>query len=215
MLAAMQQSTTLTERKMAKTRDRLIATAMRLFAEKGYEATTVEEIAADVEVSRRTFFRYFANKEAIVFPDHQRRLTIFRESLKTHCRELPPFDAVRETCLDFARLYTDERDELLAQYQVVKTSKVLQANELEFDLEYETAIAEVLLDKGHISRVEEYRRRALAGAIFGAIRATLRTWFAGGCRQDLVKLGEQAFDLLARGAGNRPGAKKRKNIRRR
>lgn len=55
---------------VATTRDRLVDVAFRLFAEQGFEQTTVEQLAREGGVSRATFFRMFATKEAVIFPDH-------------------------------------------------------------------------------------------------------------------------------------------------
>ena len=58
----------LRERKRRRTRQALIGAAVRLFEEKGYDETTVAEIAAAAEVSTKTFFNYFAGKDEVLFP---------------------------------------------------------------------------------------------------------------------------------------------------
>ena len=58
----------LRERKRQQTRQALISAAVQLFAEKGYDETTVAEIAAAAGVSTKTFFNYFASKDEVLFP---------------------------------------------------------------------------------------------------------------------------------------------------
>jgi AcrR family transcriptional regulator len=58
----------LRERKRRQTRQELISAAMRLFAQRGYEQTTVAEIASAAGVSTKTFFNYFASKDEVLFP---------------------------------------------------------------------------------------------------------------------------------------------------
>ena len=59
----------LRERKKLKTRESIQREAMRLFQMQGYEETTIEQIAAAVEISPSTFFNYFPNKEDVVLYD--------------------------------------------------------------------------------------------------------------------------------------------------
>jgi AcrR family transcriptional regulator len=87
----------LRERKKEKTRQALASAAMRLFAERGYEATTVADIAAAAEVSTRTFFAYFPSKEDVFFAGTRERLDLVRQAFAAHAADLPPLSAMRAT----------------------------------------------------------------------------------------------------------------------
>lgn len=188
----------LRERKKARTRRALVEAAMALFSEQGFEATTVEEIAAKAFVSRRTFFRYFPTKEAVAFPDREARLARFGRLLGQRRPAETAMSAVRRACLELARDYAENRDELRQQQRIVDASPSLIAYEREIDGAWESAIAEAL--GARADDVSDARRaRVMAAAVMGVIRAVLRMWFAGGAEADLVRLGAEALDLLEDG----------------
>ncbi|MCP4803926.1 MAG: TetR family transcriptional regulator [Proteobacteria bacterium] len=174
------------ERKKQNTREALIASAMELFALRGYDAVTVDDIAAHAGVSRRTAFRYFPKKDMLAFPRQPERLELFRELLG----DGNDLTAVRTALLGMAPHYTANRDEALAQYRMVQASPALIGREIELDVAWEQAIAEALTDRSPIAA------RFWAGAAVGLTRAVLREWFAHGAVDDLHTMAGDAMTIL-------------------
>jgi AcrR family transcriptional regulator len=85
----------LRERKKQRTREQIIQAAMRLFAERGYHATTIADIAEAADVAPRTFFSYFPSKEAVVFHDADRTLDGLAAALRDRLPGETAFDALR------------------------------------------------------------------------------------------------------------------------
>ena len=86
-------------------RRELAAAAMELFATKGYEATTVDEIAAAAGVARRTFFRHFRSKEEAIFPDHDDTLVRAEAVLNAAPAHEHPLDTVCRGIKEVMRMY--------------------------------------------------------------------------------------------------------------
>ncbi|MGP3914647.1 TetR/AcrR family transcriptional regulator [Nonomuraea sp. 10N515B] len=84
----------LRERKKEKTRLAILDAALDLFLEQGYESTTVEQIAGVVDVSPRTFFRYFTSKDHLVLWFHDHGEEIMLETLESRPQDEPPFNAL-------------------------------------------------------------------------------------------------------------------------
>src|SRR3546814_18260221 len=71
----------LREKHAAQTRQRIVDVALGLFVDQGFDATTVDEIAEQADVSPRTFFRYFPTKEALLFHDLEERLVLIQDMI--------------------------------------------------------------------------------------------------------------------------------------
>ncbi|WP_243714764.1 mycofactocin system transcriptional regulator [Actinomadura bangladeshensis] len=77
--------------------------AFELFARKGFDETTVDDIAAAAGIGRRTFFRYFASKNGIVWGDFDGRLRWLRDLFAEAGPDVPVMDAVRRAVVEFNR----------------------------------------------------------------------------------------------------------------
>jgi AcrR family transcriptional regulator len=187
------------ESKKAATRRALVEAANRRFHRYGFDRTTIDEICDDAGVSRRTFFRYFANKEALAFPHRAERLARFVELLDSTPAHDNPVDGLRRIAEVFAREYSANRAQLVAQQKLIERVPSLVAREHEIDLDWERAMARAFKRRFGRGASADLRARVLAGAAIGVIRATMRHWYGNDGRPDLARLGHHALDCLEHG----------------
>lgn len=117
----------LRERKKLATRRRIVDAALSRFAERGYEATTVEEIADDAEVSVTTFFRYFPTKDEVLFVDTDRSAPEFRAELEKRPAYEPDLVAIHHALHEYhQRDGHDEDQRRLQRHRIVAEAPVLR-----------------------------------------------------------------------------------------
>ena len=121
----------LRQRKKERTRQELAAAALRLFVERGYEAVKVEDIAAAVDVSERTFFRYFASKEEVLWPDQDERREEFAAVLAARPQDETPLDCLRHAAVASAEAYQAQGREMLARFRLLTQTPALRGYLLE------------------------------------------------------------------------------------
>jgi AcrR family transcriptional regulator len=115
----------LRERKKQRTREQIIEAAMRLFAERGYHATTIADIAAAAEVAPRTFFAYFPSKEAVVFHNLDRDMEALEGALRDRVPGDTAFDALRRWIDAQFDKWMDEGDEALLRKRLCREDEGL------------------------------------------------------------------------------------------
>lgn len=184
--------------KKAEVREALVAAADELFVERGFDGTTVDDIAERAGVSRRTFFRYFPTKEAIAFPSSAARVAAFRQLLTDALSKGSMFEGVREACLTLAKAFTQNRDEEVARQKLVDATPALLAADLQIYQVWVDTLAESVTPKGATAR-QRRRAKFFAAATIGAVRSGLRDWVAADGRKNLSTLGKEAFEMLAEG----------------
>src|SRR5260370_17881080 len=110
----------LRERKKLKTRALIQAEALRLFLEKGFEATTIEEIADAAEISPSTFFNYFPSKEDVVFQDELDPLIL--AAFNAQPQGAHPIRALRDAMKTVFGHLTPEQDRVMRQRLALMSS---------------------------------------------------------------------------------------------
>ena len=115
----------LRERKKQRTREQIIEAAMGLFGERGYQATTIADIATAADVAPRTFFSYFPSKEAVVFYNVDRDLEGLASALRDRLPGETAFDALRRWIDAKFDEWTAEEDEALLRKRLCREDEGL------------------------------------------------------------------------------------------
>ncbi|ONI92150.1 TetR family transcriptional regulator [Saccharothrix sp. ALI-22-I] len=184
------------EQRKARTRRAIQDHALRLFLSKGYDETTVEEIAAAAGVSHMTFFRYFPTKEAVVEDDDYDPL--IAELVRNRPAGESPLTALHaalHTGLD-AVLATD-RDAVYTRTRLVVTTPALRARQWRNTATTQSLLAQALADREQ--RPVDLRLRVIAAAATAALITALTAWVDGDGTEDLRTLVDEAFAALSTG----------------
>jgi AcrR family transcriptional regulator len=165
----------LRERKKAKTKTAIQQQAMRLFAEQGYQATTVEQIAASAEVSPSTFFRYFPTKEDVVLYDALDPVLL--EAFRAQPANLNPIQALRGAMW---QAFGELPPEALAMQQerdaLIRSVPELRARMLDEIAKNLQLFAEIVAERVE-RRPDDPAVRTLAGAVIGL---GISAWYTAG-----------------------------------
>jgi AcrR family transcriptional regulator len=191
--------TGLRERKKEKTRDALVASALRQFARRGFDHVTVEEIAASCDVSPRTFFRYFASKEDVLFADSDERCAHLLDALAEQHPDVSPLQALEAAVRELAEDYAEQNEMLQARHTIVTTTPSLRTRAAERQQGWESSIIQQLRSSGRARDLSDFDLQLLVAATTTALRVAIEAWIAGDNSQDLTALLDHAFHRLRAG----------------
>lgn len=190
----------LRERKKIQTRQAIRRTAYRLFEEQGYDATPVDQIAEEAEVSPSTVFRYFPTKEDIVLTDEYDPL--IEETLRQRPPNEPPVAALREALYSsIARIYQADAAETLQRVRLIREVPALRGRMSEHSAETAWLLRRALAER--TGRAEDdLELRIVTGAMLGALMEAMYSWVdtgTAGTLEDLRALVTRALGVLERG----------------
>ncbi|HJR46282.1 MAG TPA: TetR family transcriptional regulator [Actinomycetota bacterium] len=185
----------LRERKKQKTREALEEAAIRLFLEKGYSGTSIEDIASEAEVSRRTFFRYFGSKEGVIFADADQQGAAMVQALLAQPRDVPPLNAYRDAIVALSQVVASDQEAILAKQKVVMNTFELRTRASEIARQWRGRFAETLATRAGRDQPDE-SDGILAGVAIAVLTAAIEDWVAAGGRDDLIERLRRAFDVV-------------------
>lgn len=192
----------LRERKKMRTRYAIISTAVTLFVQRGYDETTVAEIAEAAEVAPRTFFRYFATKDEVALALITEADEAIFPALEARPAEEPPVTAfanAARTVVEQLMEADDGTGELWTRIVwLLENSPPLLAAYFQRLLSIEDRLARKLAEREGVDPDTDLRPFLAVGAVGTALRAAHHRWAAlpQGTAEDLARLREQALQIL-------------------
>jgi AcrR family transcriptional regulator len=184
----------LRERKRRVTLDRIAETGLKLFVENGYEATTLDAIAAASGISRRTFFYYLKSKEDVLLAHESGN---FPQALRpTFLKQSPrqsPIDAARKTFLALASMY--ETKESIIADRILRSVETLRLRKEALLVQMEDVLAEAMYELWPDQSQRPALRLAAMMAI-GTLRFAKENWRRDDAAHPLTHYIDEAFALL-------------------
>jgi len=197
MLASQPSDVGLRERKKAEARAALVEAALELFEQRGYSDVTIDQIAEQAGVSRRTYFRYFPTKEAVLLDRRLSQLASFRSALAAAPLSVPALDVLKAALTGLAAEYRQHRARILVERALFASAGELSGRDGEIDRAFEQVIVDAVLARARKGPLVERSARFFAGAAMGVLRVLLEEWARGDGDLDLVKVGKPALDMVA------------------
>ncbi|MFF2847915.1 TetR family transcriptional regulator [Streptomyces sp. NPDC058001] len=177
-------------------RDALVAAALQLFVERGFEQTTIDDIVALAGVGRRSFFRYFPSKEAVVFPDHEGRLAEMSGFLGASGPDDDPVQRVCDAARFVGRMYADNPEFSVQRYRLTRQVPGLRTHELSVVWRYEKVLAEFLRARFAVRPDRTLRADVVAASVVAAHNHALRAWLRSGGRGDVLADVDEALEYV-------------------
>jgi len=160
-------------RKKAQTRSNIVQRARELFDRKGFDATTIDEIAEAADVHKQTVFRYFRSKEEIALVFRIDAFEEFKESLLDPDRTLSVIQCWREH-VKKAAARVAKRGDFYRYTQLINSDARLHATSLRLEIMHEELIAKALSEEADVDPATDIHARLLATLLVGGSRAVGR-----------------------------------------
>ena len=186
------------DRQREAVRDEITRTALELFLQQGFEATTVDQILERVGVSRRSFFRYFGTKEDVVLGDLVHRGVVIAEALSRRPADEEPWDAIRAAFRDADEMSSLDGPATLALGRMLFETPSLLARHAQKRLRWQELLVPLIEARLPEGGDRELRASAIVAAALACLDAASRAWVEGDVQADLGDLYDQAVLAVRR-----------------
>lgn len=178
-------------------RQELVTAAMQLFRERGYDAVTVNDVTDAIGISRRTFFRYFTSKEDLAFDWMMEQGEFMAEFLQTRSADETPFDAMKATMLEVAKLHDRRPDSAYFRTKLIFETPALNGRFHLEEAQWLGIHSKALLDKrGSAVRSahDALQVRVQITMAAAAFVVAIRCWLESGAKSALYPWAVAAFE---------------------
>jgi AcrR family transcriptional regulator len=169
------------DRKRLETRNGLAAVALELFAERGFDAVTVNDIADRADVDPSTFYRHFGSKEAVIFSDLGDWTGQLRDAVRAQPAELPLLEAMRMGIKNLAALLMVDMDNERHRAELTESSPSVRAQGLAVREALINEVALAIAERMVVDPARDSRPYLLAASCILAAN-----WY----RNDVVQTGD-------------------------
>jgi AcrR family transcriptional regulator len=182
----------LRERKKARTRKQLIEASQRLFLTRGYEATTLEQICAEVEIRTPTLLRYFPSKVELALAPSYDAMAEFRQELAERAPGMSVIEVWRHHIMTMSALADSSA---MPYFRMLGESSVLVAGMGVILEKYEDALADELSKEGGVEPTTDLHARMLATLLVRGNQSVFRSWMIAGQPSGLLEAALAVVDF--------------------
>ncbi|MBP2330022.1 AcrR family transcriptional regulator [Kibdelosporangium banguiense] len=188
----------LRELKMARTRQLIADKAFELFVERGFDQTTVEQIAAAAEVGPRTLYRYYPTKEALIVKFVEAHLLVAVERLREQPDDAPLSEALYALIDSVITTTMENADRVLAIYEMAGRAPGIQAQFSEVWKRWCDSVSDEVARR-YKGRSPELAARLAAASANVVIDVSIRTWAESGGTANIRRVVNRSLELIRAG----------------
>lgn len=191
----MEKASTLWDRSRQAVVAEIVDTALKLFAEQGYEATTMAQVATRAGVSQRSLFRYFGSKEDLVCGEQEALGDLLVATVEAQAPEVSTWDALRAGFTTILTASNHSPQRVLEISGLIFTNASLRARYFEKRLKWQRSLVPVIEKRMGIEsgEIPDARAMGVIATVFACVDTATELWVRHGGKADAFELYEQAL----------------------